>query len=271
VRNQVSNIVWKLQAQDRDEVVSRARCAGLGAMARGVVNHQSAQMFEPASASPPFGREREWAELEAAWNAGLFTYITGPAGVGKTHLMRAFAASRGGEFIEFSSLPSDRAIPYASYACSIQKMMDRFPNLKLEPWITMELRRILPTPEMNQPEMNQPIYTAEEAKIRLCAAIVAIHVALVPQLTGILLDDIQYDDASSAEVSMYTVSSWKWFTGNAGEAPRFLACFRLGMFPPEIEQGIRQQAQAGDVALVELEPVELKPVEFGVHEPVLAE
>jgi DNA-binding NarL/FixJ family response regulator len=289
VRNHVSNILWKLKAKDRDEVVLKARGAGLersvststalgnlaGSNTRN--NLESAgPVLEPINDGPPRGREREWAQLEAAWNAGLFTYITGPAGVGKTHLMRAFAASRGGEFIAFGGLPSDQAIPYASYARSIQMMLDRFPNLKLEPWVTLELQRILPKlrsnqPRLNQPGSNQPIYNNEEAKIRLCAAIVAIHVAVAPQLAGILVDDIQFFDAASAEVSMYTISSWKRFTGNAGEAPRFVACFQSGVFPPEIEAGIRQQAQVGAVALIDLELITPEPITPKKPNPVMVE
>jgi hypothetical protein len=68
------------------------------------------------------------------------------------------------------------------------------------------------------------------------------------------LDDIHHYDPASAEASMYTLSSWERFSGKVGEAQHCIACYRSGMFPPEVEQGIRQQAKAGVVALIELEP-----------------
>jgi DNA-binding NarL/FixJ family response regulator len=254
VRNHISNILWKLQAADRATVIERARQAGLGQPMVEVVNHleSAGQMLEPAITSPPVGREREWTQLEAAWNAGVFIYITGPAGVGKTWLMNEFAASRGGAFVKFAGLPSDMSVPFGSFARSIRKMLNLFPEIKLEPWITDELRRIVPTIRSDQSRTGST--SNEESKLRLFDAIAACHVTFAPHMAGLLVDDIQYFDPLSAEASMYTLSSWERFSGKAGEAQHAIACYRSGMFPPEIEQGIRQQAQAGMVALIELEP-----------------
>jgi DNA-binding NarL/FixJ family response regulator len=268
VRNHVSNILWKLGAKDRDEVVARARNAGMGLpLAAGVANQTPmGRILEPAISSPPTGREREWAQLETAWNAGVFIYITGPAGVGKTQLMRQFAASRGGEFVEFAGLPSDMGVPFGSYARSIRKLLARFPEVKLEPWITDELSRILPTIKSDKPRVDSS--SSEESKVRLFDAIAACHVTLAPYMQGLLLDDIQYYDPLSAEASMYTLSSWERFSGQAGEAQHCIACYRSGTFPPQIEQGIRGQAQAGIVALIALEPIALEPIAL---EPVKLE
>jgi DNA-binding NarL/FixJ family response regulator len=271
VRNHISNILWKLQAADRATVIERARHAGLGQPLIEVVHHlQSAgQMLEPATTNPPLGREREWVQLEAAWNAGVFIYITGAAGVGKTWLMNEFAASRGGEFVKFAGLPSDMGVPFGSFARSIRKMLNLFPEVKLKPWVTDELRRIVPTIRSDQSRVDSA--SSEESKLRLFDAIAACHVTFAPHMAGLLVDDIQYFDPLSAEASMYTLSSWERFSGKAGEAQHAIACYRSGMFPPEIEQGIRQQAQAGIVALIELEPVKLEPESMMVGAAVLAE
>jgi DNA-binding NarL/FixJ family response regulator len=267
VRNHISNILWKSQAKDRDSLTLKARRAGLGQ-----APWQEVPRLEPmagknevavpvglaavndqaANSQAPVGREREWAQLEAAWNAGVFIYITGPAGIGKTWLMRTFAASRGGEFVEFRGLPSDTAVPYGSYARSIRKMLTQFPEVKLEPWIIDELQRIVPT--LRSDKSRPDSYFAEESKVRLFDAIAAFHVTLAPHMAGLLLDDIHHYDPASAEASMYTLSSWERFSGKVGEAQHCIACYRSGIFPPEVEQGIRQQAKAGVVALIELEP-----------------
>jgi DNA-binding NarL/FixJ family response regulator len=270
VRNHISNILWKSQAKDRDSLTLKARRAGLGQTPRQEVprlepmaGNEVTVSVDPTAASgqaangqAPVGREREWAQLEAAWNAGVFMYITGPAGVGKTTLMRAFAASRGGEFVEFSGLPSDTAVPYGSFARSIRKMRTRFPTVKFEQWIIKELRRIVPTLDWESQSEPQSTQVSEESKIRLFDAIAAFHVTLAPHMAGLLFDDIQFFDPLSAEASMYTLSSWERFSGKVGEAQHAIACYRSGMFPPPIEEGIRQQAKAGVVALIELEPLE---------------
>jgi DNA-binding NarL/FixJ family response regulator len=275
VRNHTSNILWKLQAKDRDAITLKARRAGLGKTPRQEVprlepltrplvsnnevtgNENPVAVDVAADVQAPVGREREWAQLEAAWNTGLFIYITGSAGVGKTWLMHEFAVSRGGEFVQFSGLPSDMAVPYGSYARSIRKMRAHFPMVKFEPWIIKELRRIVPTLDWESQSEPQTTQISEESKVRLFDAIAAFHVTLAPYMAGLLFDDIQYFDPLSAEASMYTLSSWERFSGNVGEAQHAIACYRSGMFPPQIEQGIRQQAKAGVVALIELEPLDL--------------
>jgi DNA-binding CsgD family transcriptional regulator len=261
VRNHLSNILWKLQAKDRDALTLRARRAGLGQVAPPTSQTVNAQTHTAvgnhtvSSHSAPIGREREWRQLETAWDAGLFMYISGAAGVGKTTLMRAFAASRGGSFIEFNGRPGDAAVPYASFARSIRKLLARFPEVKHEPWVIQELQRIVPALGANGATRHEPMWhNSIEATIRLCDAIAMFHVTLSPLMTVIIVDDIEYFDSASAEASVYTISSWERFSGKVGEAPHFIASFQVGKLMPEIERGIRQQAKAGVVALIELEP-----------------
>jgi DNA-binding CsgD family transcriptional regulator len=261
VRNHISNILWKLSAKDRNAIIFKARRAGLGqVMLRQEVVLQTVNYsLEPVvtnmpttqSEQIPVGCEREWLALETAWNAGLFTYIAGAAGVGKSFLMQAFAASRGGQFIEFNGRPGDAAIPYASYARSIRQLMLRFPKVKHEAWVMKELERIVPSLGSNS-VISDRRNNGIEATIRLCDALATFHVNLAPQMTGMLFDDIEYFDQASAEASIYMISSWERFTGKIGEAQHCIACFQTGRLKPEIEQGIRLQAQAGTVALIEL-------------------
>ncbi len=261
VRNHVSNILWKLDAKDRNAIIFKARRAGLGqvmphleAALHTVDNSLELAVTNMPTTQPqqiPVGREREWIALEMAWNAGLFTYITGAVGVGKTFLMQAFAASRGGQFIEFNGRPGDAAIPYASYARSIRNLMLRFPKVKHEAWVMKELERIVPSLGSNS-IMSDRRNNGIEATIRLCDALATFHVELASHMTGMLFDDIEYFDQASAEASIYMISSWERFTGKIGEAQHCIACFQTGRLKPEIEHGIRLQAQAGTVALIEL-------------------
>ncbi len=201
------------------------------------------------------GRERERARLDEACDAGVFIYITGAAGVGKSRLMHEFAASKGGAFVEFSGLPSDVNIPYGSYARAIRRMGERFPEVSLEPWVISELRRIVPTFKAELGDVPTSHGPGEEAKIRLHSAIAAMHVAVAPHISGILVDDIHHFDHASSEASMYLISTWERF-GRGSDAPRFIAAYRTDEMHPEIERGIRAQASAGFAVLIELQPLE---------------
>jgi DNA-binding SARP family transcriptional activator len=205
------------------------------------------------------GREREWERLEEAWDAGVFIYIAGAAGVGKSRLMRKFAASKGGVLIKLGGLPSDANIPYASFARSVRRMSERFPEVALEPWVIAELRRIVPTFKAELGYIPPSHGSSEEAKIRLHSAIAAMHVAVAPHISGILVDDIHHFDQASSEASMYLISAWERF-GRGSDAPRFIAAYRPDEMPPEIVQGIRAQANAGFAVLIELQPLELNAV-----------
>jgi DNA-binding SARP family transcriptional activator len=206
------------------------------------------------------GREREFQQLEAAWEKGLLIYIAGLPGIGKSRLMREFAASRGGLFIEFSGRPGDAAVPYASYARSIRRMLELFPDVKLEPWVIAELRRIVPMLKANSVVAPASHGLGEEGKIRLHDAIAAFHVAVAPNMMGMMIDDIQYFDAASAEASIHLVSTWERFD-NASGAQRFIVNFCTNEMKPELEHGIRMQAKAGMAALIELESLELPAIQ----------
>lgn len=270
VRNHVSNIVWKLQVTNRDVAATLARNAGLGlldAVAARAVPIRTApnEPLEVAGAVQsqtqfqiPVGREREWTQLERAWEAGLFIYICGPAGSGKTHLMRAFAASRGGQFIDLSARIGDETVPYGSHARAIRKLLARFPDVTHQQWVINELQRIVPALSLLATvtiEQSSPI----ESRVRLWDAIGTFIVEHAQHMTGILIDDIEYFDQTGSEASIYLVSSWDDFSGRAGEAQPFIVCFTVGKLKPGFEDGIRQAARAGTVALIELESANVQP------------
>lgn len=199
------------------------------------------------------GREAEWEQLEAAYAKGLLIYILGPPGIGKTRLMQEFAVSKGGYWGQFNARPSDLGVPYAAYARSIRHLHERFAAVRLEPWVRAELSRIIP--ELSTGPLAPSTLPPQEAKLRLCHAIAEFYIAIAPQMTGMLIDDIQFFDQASAEASLYLVSTWQRFGGDHANTQHFLTTFRTGEMPPGVEEGIRRQAAAGLAALIELQPL----------------
>ena len=208
----------------------------------------------PRWANTLVGREAEWEQLEAAYAKGLLIYIAGPPGIGKTRLMQEFTASKGGVWVEFKALPSDVGIPYSSYARSVRVYLARFPDIKLESWMSAELKRILPDLWPEIAPAQHP--SAQEGKLRLFHAIAGVFVAATPYMSGgMMADDIQFFDQASAEASLYQVSTWQRFGGEGANTPHVITTFRTGEMPPGVEEGIRAQAAAGHAVLVELKPL----------------
>ena len=84
------------------------------------------------------GRDKEWEQLEAAWQQGQFIFIHGEPGVGKTRLMLDFMASKGEIFL-VDARPGDTAVTYGTYARVLGRNLERYPELGLEPWVRREL------------------------------------------------------------------------------------------------------------------------------------
>src|SRR4029453_5077838 len=69
-----------------------------------------------ALARPPrlVGRERQWRDLELAWERRQVALLVGDAGMGKTRLLGDFAQSRVVPLI--GARPGDERVPYALLA-----------------------------------------------------------------------------------------------------------------------------------------------------------
>ncbi|MCV4939798.1 ATP-binding protein, partial [Escherichia coli] len=64
------------------------------------------------------GREREWAQMEQAWDAGRYIAIGGEGGSGKTRLMLDFIYSKVPKeaVLHLQARPGDAAVPYSGHA-----------------------------------------------------------------------------------------------------------------------------------------------------------
>ncbi len=208
---------------------------------------------------PPLlvGREREWARLEAAWEAGQSINVSGPPGVGKTRLMVDFARAKGSHFI-LEGRPGDRVVPYSTLARALREALERYATLEAEaePWVKRELARILPDAFRDVPLGPQQAETVPpEGETRFFEAVVQLMGLLRRRVGAILVDDLQYLDARSFEVGIGAQARLLTEGGDPRYA-RLVAAFRTGELPEAFEQGLALAVDYGMAVHVVLEPLD---------------
>jgi DNA-binding SARP family transcriptional activator len=195
------------------------------------------------------GRAAAWATLEAAWTARQAIFISGPPGAGKTRLLLDFAASKGA-FVRLEGRPGDASVPYATQARGFRRVLEDHPDLALKPWVRCELSRLKPDLAADAP----PAITSEQDKLRFYEAVAEALLSVAARgANSVLLDDLQFMDAGSFEMSQFFVPK---SLSEAGVWPRALSAFRSGELPPEFAAQLAGMVDAGAAALIELEPLE---------------
>lgn len=201
------------------------------------------------------GREKEWEQLETAWQESKVIFLSGEPGMGKTRLVQDFMEGKG-PYHFFTGRPGDESVPLSSQARALRQIFERQSEISLEPWIRSELSRLVPQLSEGTPN---PI-NSEGEKLRFYEA-----VAETVRRTGkagwntIVWDDFQYFDAASFEVGQYMVSR---FNSGVATAPlRSINIFRKGELPPQTLTAIEQMVTNGQAAHIEVQPLGEKQVE----------
>jgi DNA-binding SARP family transcriptional activator len=197
------------------------------------------------------GREREWARMEAAWEAGQTIFLSGEPGVGKTRLAHDFAASRGTHFV-LEARPGEQNVPYASHMRLVRQLLSRVPDLKLEPWVRRELARLLP--DQAGPEGPPPPMTDEADRGRFLEAHCELIYQLCAGVDALVADDLQFMDSATAEFAVLMLSR-RHEPGPGGHFPRFIDTYRGDELSPQAHAWIRQLEMAGLAVVIELEPL----------------
>ncbi|WP_018466983.1 ATP-binding protein [Calidithermus timidus] len=179
------------------------------------------------------GREREWAQMEEAWERGQHLALSGEPGIGKTRLALDFATSKGW-FIVFSGRPGDALVPYATQARAFRQLLAEKPGLEFAPWVRRELSRILPELADEEP----PPLQSEADKLRFFEAQGELLRLAGQGAVAWVLDDLHLFDPPSLEVAFY-------LGGKPGLLPRAILTYRSGELRPEVEGRLRQLEEAG--------------------------
>jgi DNA-binding SARP family transcriptional activator len=199
------------------------------------------------------GREREWALLEQAWEAGQGIVLCGEPGVGKTRLMQDFLASKGRPLC-YAGRPGDRFVPYGTHSRTYRELLAVLECEGAHPpeWVRRELARLIP--ELGEPPGPM---RGEEGVLRLYQAKLELHrMALQCGYDIVGFDDIQYVDDASARAGNYIIGQL-----SAHSPLRTFHCYRKGELPAETEALIQQGVAAGHVFRLELQPLDTTGVE----------
>ncbi len=234
------------------------------------------RVIPPAVLCPPVlaGREREWAVMEEAWARGQGIILSGDPGVGKTRLMREFAASKG-RWFHLDGRPGDTSVPYGTYARVWRGLLRGRPDLELPDWVREPFSLLLPELWPTRP----PPLTSPADKERLFAATGELAFRISQGMTCVIADDTQYYDAASMELGASIAARFVPFDPNGGVVP-MLTAHRRGQLPPAVEGHLRGMVAAGLGVWIDVEPldeeaatrllVSLKLPEVQRHAPRLA-
>ncbi|MCP3136608.1 BTAD domain-containing putative transcriptional regulator [Pyxidicoccus xibeiensis] len=198
------------------------------------------------------GREKEWARMEAAWEAGQIIFLCGAPGVGKTRLAHDFAASRGTYHTQ-EGRPGEQHIPYATHVRFSRQMLAKQPDLVLEPWVRREMARLMP--ELAGPEGAPPPMEHEGDRARFLDASCEFLRQLCAGVDTLVTDDVQFMDPDSAGFGELLMSREHAPGPQPRRFARFVDTVRLDELQPEILERVRGLQAAGLAVVIELEPL----------------
>ncbi|WP_027483228.1 BTAD domain-containing putative transcriptional regulator, partial [Deinococcus pimensis] len=204
---------------------------------------------------PPhlIGREEEWARLDEAWERGQMIYVEGDPGVGKTRLITDFAASKG-VFIEFRGRPGDIHQPFTSSARNYRMLVERTPDLELEPWVRRELGRVLP--EYAPPgEALEPLGSGADV-LRYRQAMMQLSLRTYRGIRTVVADDIQfYDHPSTLDGLYFFANMFAAERDPDNPFPRVIGAYRTGELMPEVTRDVEDLVRQGVAIHVRLRPL----------------
>jgi DNA-binding SARP family transcriptional activator len=211
---------------------------------------------KPANLEPLLslvGRERAWAQLEAAWGQKMFIFVVGEPGSGKSRLIDEFVRAKTGRPADavINGRPDDPHVPYATIARALRRMFELFPNPPLEPWVYQELGRILP--DLGAASSNP----SSGAALRLSEALSEFMLHFGRRFQLWVTDDLQfYDEATwqSATHAWYKTTT-EWMQ-NGGQPPTLIAAYRTGEMSAAGETLMQIGLDAGIGVRIDLEPLD---------------
>ncbi len=203
---------------------------------------------------PPvlIGREREWALMERAWQAGQVIYLQGAPGVGKTRLALDFAASKGA-FIVNEGRPGDARHPKSSSARAFQNMHARASSVRPPDWVKREMSRYIP--EFVAEGFEAPPISDATDLLRFRQAMLEFLRLTTSHLQTHIIDDFQYFDPASLEDGAYMFSQAR-VPGEEHHVAPLICIFRKNELAPENEAIMRETIEAGFTVMIEVEPLD---------------
>lgn len=165
----------------------------------------------PPSTGPTLiGRQREWQQLHAAWQAAAAgraqaAIVAGEAGIGKTRLAEELLhhAAQGIATARSRAYAAEGRLAYAPVIDWLRSVALRTCWARLDPiWLT-ELARLLPELRTERPELPRPEPLTENWQRRRLFEALARATLAASQPLLLLLDDLQWCDQETLEWLRY--------------------------------------------------------------------
>ena len=232
----------------KDEVgtlPSAETLALLHSIGRGALPGAGANMRPAAPAvvlRPPLliGRAALWSALNAAWNVRSAAVVYGEPGMGKTRLLLDMACSRG-DAVLITSRPGDARVPFSLLTRLVRGLVGRR-SADLGSGVRRELARLLP--ELGEAEAMQN----DADRARFVNAVTSLLAeAATDGLGGVIVDDLQYADAASAEMLQHLAG--------ADDRLAWLAACRTAEVSARTESLIDELTRARRAQRYELQPL----------------
>ncbi len=206
---------------------------------------------QPIEPSRLVGREREWAQMEQAWQSGQAIVLHGTPGVGKSRLMLEFAASRG-KYLHWFGRPGDASIPYGTHARTFKPLCEALGSVGLPAWVRAELARIVPSLGEAPPSITNDVERLRflEAKAE------ALELFLAANHAAFVYDDLQFVDSASLEAAWYVLNK---LLATGGKLLPILG-FRTNELSSQFLETLHQAVGSGIAAMIEVKPLETQAV-----------
>lgn len=196
--------------------------------------------------APLIGREQVQLQMEAAWELGQWVLLSGPAGVGKTRLLRELALPRGRPQT-YGGRPADANLPYATLSRALREQLAAQPGPELDPWVRYELARLAPELQDTPPAPLR----AQDERLRLYEAFAAFMESKVQGEAVLLCDDLQFFDLQSLEMLLFALEHLR----AQGLGQRLAMAYRKGELRPEAHRLLQRFTRTHPGLELELGPL----------------
>ncbi len=192
------------------------------------------------------GREREWQQMEEAWEEGKLIFLSGEAGSGKSRLATDFLTSKG-KFVYESARPGDVHIPYSTHIRLIRGHLQRYHSYEPPLWVRQALSPWFPEFGANVVSSPNPQTQFAEASLEIMRQIGVHGEAMV-------VDDFQFMDDGTVQVGTYIFSQLMPLR-TPGNMQGFVGCFRGAELSPFFKEQVANMVASGMAIKIEIEPL----------------